>query len=342
MPLEMLTAGLVAFGAASFFTPLARWAGPRFGMIDHPNHRSSHYVPTPRTGGLAIFAAVLLGAIAGGSTDLVIVLLACALFAVILISAVDDRYTIPHTVRLLVQIVSAGIAVSILNQFDQLPFVSVTSSLLVKATVLIFAAFFVVGLTNGFNFMDGINGIAALGAIVSTGVFALLFARHGDIPAAVAAIAIGAAAAGYLPWNFPGGSIFMGDVGSAGLGFSVAVLALRLSAAEPLPVALLPLLPFLLDTGVTLTRRILAGERFLSAHRSHYYQRLMISGVAATWVTLIWTALSVVGAATALYYIQMSVSARAAVITVLLIAHVLVAIYATRRWQRAVAATSAS
>jgi UDP-GlcNAc:undecaprenyl-phosphate/decaprenyl-phosphate GlcNAc-1-phosphate transferase len=151
--------------------------------------------------------------------------------------------------------------------------------------------------TNAFNFMDGLNGIASAQAIVAGVVLAALLSRHGDTAGAALAVAVAAAALGFLPWNLPSGSIFMGDIGSASLGLVLAVLVLRASSAgTSFIAAALVLAPFLADTGCTLLRRIRRRERLTVAHRNHYYQRLNQSGWSHASVTAVWSGLAVVSA----------------------------------------------
>jgi UDP-N-acetylmuramyl pentapeptide phosphotransferase/UDP-N-acetylglucosamine-1-phosphate transferase len=162
------------------------------------------------------------------------------------------------------------------------------------------ALIWLVGVTNAFNFMDGVNGIAAFEAMVCGTVMGVLFWRAGDVPAAVLAFAIAGGASGFFPWNAFTGSVFMGDVGSLPLGFLLAAFVLRGAADGIAPwVMALPLLPFLLDTGITLVRRIARRERIVHAHRSHFYQRLTDLGWSHVAVTGLWGFLAAVSGAVA-------------------------------------------
>jgi UDP-N-acetylmuramyl pentapeptide phosphotransferase/UDP-N-acetylglucosamine-1-phosphate transferase len=161
----------------------------------------------------------------------------------------------------------------------------------VVALVWLLDFLWIVGYANAFNFMDGINGLAAGQAIVTGFGMALLggLALHGYHEAPVLwSVAIGSAALGFLPHNFPQARMFMGDVGSAPLGFLLAVLTLWLAMEAGawllIPLALLHA-NFMLDTGITLLRRILRGERWYEPHREHFYQRLIRSGKSHAFVT---------------------------------------------------------
>jgi Fuc2NAc and GlcNAc transferase len=141
------------------------------------------------------------------------------------------------------------------------------------------AALGIVWLTNLYNFMDGIDGIAAAEAVVVGMGGALLVAGRSP-PLALVSVVVAAAAAGFLVWNWPPARLFMGDVGSGFLGFVFGGLALGSERAHALPAVLWLVLlgPFFLDATVTLVRRVARGERWYAAHRSHAYQRAVQGG----------------------------------------------------------------
>lgn len=148
------------------------------------------------------------------------------------------------------------------------------------------------GYTNAFNFMDGINGLAGFQALITaagTGLLGGLTTGEWDAAPVLFAWIVAGAAAGFLPHNFPRARMFMGDVGSAPLGFLLAVLVLwtahRLGGWLLLPLLLLHT-NFVLDTGITLARRVARGEVWFRPHREHFYQRLLRSGRSHAEVTL--------------------------------------------------------
>jgi UDP-N-acetylmuramyl pentapeptide phosphotransferase/UDP-N-acetylglucosamine-1-phosphate transferase len=142
------------------------------------------------------------------------------------------------------------------------------------------ALLFLVGSMNAFNFMDGSNGMAGVQAVVSGAFLAWLFAAAGQGGWTLASGALAGAVLGFLPWNVPRARLFMGDAGSVPLGFVLAslVLVATYSGAAPGPLALLALAPFLVDTSLTLIRRLIRRERWYTAHRQHLYQRLIRRG----------------------------------------------------------------
>jgi UDP-N-acetylmuramyl pentapeptide phosphotransferase/UDP-N-acetylglucosamine-1-phosphate transferase len=146
--------------------------------------------------------------------------------------------------------------------------------------IAVAAVVWIVGVTNAYNFMDGVDGIAGAHAIVSgLGWMWFGWTTGHPLAAALGAVVAGAAA-GFLPFNWQPARIFMGDVGAAPIGFTLAALVV-VTGADGWSVAAagaLCLWPFLFDTGHTLCRRLLRGENILQAHRSHLYQRLVRSG----------------------------------------------------------------
>jgi len=188
--------------------------------------------------------------------------------------------------------------------------------------------------------MDGINGLAAGQAIVTGFGMALLggLALHGyESTPVLWSMAIGAAALGFLPHNFPQARMFMGDVGSAPLGFWLAVLVLWLAtnvgAWILIPLALLHA-NFVLDTGITLLRRILRGECWYEAHREHFYQRLIRSGKSHAFVTGWEMALQGVVLGLMVLYLYVSVPVRVALIFLVILAWLAFFVFCERSFRK--------
>lgn len=317
---------LLAFVVASLLTPLCGVISRKLELLDHPNDRSSHSVPTPRTGGNAIVLAIGVTLLFTGAWREASLRATCVAAAVLAIVGIcDDLKPLPEWFKFLVQTgVAAGLLIwsaLALTHID-LPFAG-------KWTIgfagLALSWFWIVGWSNAFNFMDGINGIAGAQAIVAGATYALFFHALGDASWMVVALAVASAAAGFLLWNVSGW-IFMGDVGSVTLGLLLAAMVLRLAAdGVPVIAAVLPLVPFLFDTAVTLVRRIVRGERFFSAHRSHFYQRLVSLGWSHPAVSALWTTLEVIGAIAALHYSKWSDGVRLVMLTAFVALHIIVA-----------------
>ena len=287
--------GLTSFLLALLLTPVVRSVGRRLDVVDRPNYRSSHENPTPRGGGVAISIAVVAGVVFAGRAVVdreALVLLASGL---VLggVGIFDDLRGLSVRFRLIAQAAVAAIAMMFggLGLSD----VEFLHGLVISLDGLgpILVTLWLVGVTNAYNFMDGINGIAVLESIICASVFAILALRVDDPGGAALAVAVAGAALGFLPWNFPRASIFMGDSGSLAMGFLLGALSLRLvRSGVPALVIVLPLSPFLFDTSVTLIRRVLRRERITAPHRTHFYQRLVISGWSHAGVTLLWSGLA--------------------------------------------------
>ena len=321
-----------AFAIAFAITPAMRAAGRRLKLIDVPNERSSHAAPTPRTGGYAIVAGMILAGIASIAGDRSALPLLLGAVGIAIAAAADEFVKLHNGIRFALQIVVATVALAYAGALAMID-VPLAGRFALGAFGIAVSVFWVVGVLNGFNFMDGVNGIASTEAIICGGALAMLFARHSDPTGQIVALALVGAAAGFLPWNLPSGSIFMGDVGSATLGFMLAMLVVR-AANDGVSffAAALPLCPFLFDSGVTLVRRIAGGHAFFfEPHRTHFYQRLNRLGFSHTAVTTVWSALAVLSSAAALLYDRLGDRGRLLLLAIVLAVHVLVAITITLR-----------
>lgn len=246
-------------------------------IMDIPNARSSHRIPTPRGGGVAIVLGFLgclpLAAVLGmiGWAGLVALLPAGALVAAI--GFLDDHRHIPARWRLLGHFVAALWLLCWLGGVPVLPLPWGALDLGLAGDLL--GLVFLVWLLNLYNFMDGIDGIAGLEAISVCLGGALCGWAFGAAELVWLPLLLGLAAAGFLVWNFPPARIFMGDAGSGFLGLILGGLALQASSvAPPLIWSWLILLGiFIVDATFTLIHRLMRGERVYEAHRSHAYQR---------------------------------------------------------------------
>jgi len=244
-------------------------------LIDRPNERSSHSVPTPRGGGVAIVIAFLGGLLVlrDGTSTAAITALLVGGTGVAVVGFVDDHGHIPARWRLLAHFSCAAWILYWIGT-PRLELMGNTIDLGALGAVL--AALYLVWILNLYNFMDGIDGIAGVEAlIVGAGgtviywVAGMPMASEVGLPALLAAAALG-----FLVWNFPPAKIFMGDAGSGFLGLMLGAFSLQAAVARPLLLWcwLVLLGVFIVDATVTLIRRLLRGERVYEAHRSHAYQ----------------------------------------------------------------------
>lgn len=278
MATEALFIGIGALVLSLVLTGWVRRVALSMQVLDVPNARSSHAIPTPRGGGLAIalvssagFVAVY--AVGALSTDLLIALLGGG-GAVALVGAIDDRRHVPSYVRLAVHFAAAIWALAWLGPPA---FGSGEHALAWRVLSYVVSALAIVWTLNLFNFMDGIDGIAASEAVfVAWGAAALAVLGLLRSDVAMASFVLGAACCGFLCWNWPPARIFMGDVGSGFLGFVLAVLALAAARDNAAASAAWLLLGgvFFVDASVTLLRRLIRRERLDQAHRTHAYQWL--------------------------------------------------------------------
>ncbi len=267
---------LVASITAWVLTLSVRRYALRSNLLDHPNERSSHSVPTPRGGGVAIVASFLLlvawlGLTGKASPSLSTAILGGGLLVAAL-GFIDDRSSLPARWRFLGHLAAAVWVLAWMGPTPPVPILGVTINLGFAALLL--AALHLVWSINLFNFMDGIDGLASLEAIgVSLGGALVwwLVQPAGDWPVA---LLFAACVAGFLVWNFPPARIFMGDAGSGFLGLVVALLALWSARTEAHLFWAWFILGgcFMVDATTTLVRRVKRGERFNVAHRSHAYQ----------------------------------------------------------------------
>lgn len=264
-----------------FFTGLFYlYAGP-LGFIDIPNDRSSHTEPTPRAGGIVFISLWVSYYVYAVSKHLPthrqdlpiligIMLVAC-------VSLMDDRRGVDNFFRLMLHLVTAFlISFAIIfshHDVDPLNFFSISFLLMVSTLGIAWSI-------NLFNFMDGLDGFAALEALCISCCGGFLFHWFGGAFYARASWVLAATITGFIFWNKPKAKIFMGDVGSASLGLIMASFALIAIWQYHTPLLLWLMLGsvFIFDASVTLMRRIMLGHKWLDAHKLHAYQRLQQSG----------------------------------------------------------------
>ena len=292
--------------------------GNRLPMVDYPNARSLHVKPVPRTGGLAVLAGILIGSavlwIGAGDVPMERVIgLGAGLLPLTLVSVLDDRYGISARVRLLIHgwaalcLLAAGPVPAGLHWPGlALPLPAGIADVLV--------VLFVIWMINLYNFMDGMDGFA--GGMAVIGFSTLAWLGRTDAGFVTLCLTIAAASAGFLIHNFPPAKIFLGDAGSTTLGFLAAACSLWGSRAGlfPLWIALLIFSPFIVDATVTLLRRLWRGEKVWEAHRSHYYQRLVLLGWGHRRTVLAEYALMLACAGSAVLAVQLPPVGQAALV----------------------------
>src|SRR5690554_167818 len=270
--LLVISVGIVTWG----LTWLLRRYALASQMMDIPNERSSHSVPTPRGGGVAIVfsflsVALLLGVLGWQPWSFIIALVGAGA-GVAVLGFIDDRGHIAARWRLLGHFMAAAWALFWLGGLPPLQLAGTDFDLGLLRPVL--AAFYIVWMLDLYNFMDGIDGLASVEAICTCIAGGLLYLLLGEPKMALLPFVLAAAVAGFLYWNFPPARIFMGDAGSGFLGVVLALLSLQAAwfKAELLWSWIILLAVFVVDATYTLLRRLLTGQKISEAHNSHDYQ----------------------------------------------------------------------
>lgn len=330
----MIPSLLVLISLAVFVFLLSYWTtrflcspNSKLYLLDHPNKRSLHAFPIPRTGGLAILASFGVGlfillvlneagclqsnTLSNSKTDVgsgTIFLITGIAFVLALVSFWDDRAGLAPGVRFVVHGLCAagivwwsrmtidGVAVPLFGTFS-------LGWLAVPFTIL-----FIMWMSNLYNFMDGMDGFAGGMTVLGFGFLSPLAWTGGHLSIATLSLLIVGATAGFLLFNMPPARIFMGDVGSVPLGFLAGVLAV-IGVHDGLFDIWVPVLifsPFVVDATVTLARRLIRGEIIWLAHREHYYQRLVLSGWGHRKTVLVEYMLMLACGTSALLYNELS------------------------------------
>lgn len=282
---------LLGFALSGFLTWLVRRYTLSAGILDRSSARSSHVGEVPRGGGLAIVMTLFIGlsilwsSNAFGEPRIPVELLV-TMVLMALVGWLDDLriLTVWHKFAALF-LVSAVMAwfVGPLSEIEFAGYRIETGAMAPVLTVL-----WIFGLANSYNFMDGIDGLAAGQGAVAGCAFGVWFTLAGAHALALFCYALMAACMGFLLWNWSPARIFMGDIGSLALGGTFAVLTVIGYKYYSFPVGAAVLLfgVFIADTFITFVRRAAAGKQVWSAHREHYYQRAVQSGYSHSQVTV--------------------------------------------------------
>ncbi|MGN0064107.1 MAG: glycosyltransferase family 4 protein [Nocardioides sp.] len=236
-------------------------------FMDVPNHRSSHSRPVPRGGGLAVVLTLVVALLVFGREGDAWPVVLGAMLVMAGVGLADDLWSLGSGVRLALQI-AAGVALAAWAVHSGVS--------LWWAPVLVVG---VAGYINAFNFMDGVNGISGLTAGVVGAWWWVVGAREELGLVTVLGAALLGASLGFLPWNAPRARVFLGDVGSYGIGLVVVALSVVawVGGVGPLAAAA-PLVVYCADTGWVLVKRARGGRSLTEAHREHVYQRLTDHG----------------------------------------------------------------
>jgi len=259
-------------------------------LVDVPGHRSLHDQPIPRGAGIALAIAMLLGLLAGGGAPWPVWLGVIGFAAV---GAWDDLSRRPVGVRFFAQLLLAAIVATGLTQMFGAPVLWAAAGLIVIAATV-----------NATNFMDGINGITGLHAVVWGVAYVAAFRAVDHVALIPLAAALAAVGLAFLPWNMPRARLFLGDSGSYLIGASAGILAVG-GALAGYPLAFIgPLATYAADTGFAVVQRLRRGERLTEAHRSHVFQQLVALGWSHTRTAFVTAGFTAASAGLALATIE--------------------------------------
>lgn len=316
-----VAAGAAVVCAAILWGLLATGVAWRL-ATDIPNDRSLHTRPTPRVGGWGIVPVVLV-AMALLAPSLWLIATATLLLAAV--SQIDDRKGLPARVRFAAHLVAVVAVIAVYPA----P---------VALWLLALVAFLMLWLVNLYNFMDGADGLAGGMALFGFGAYAVAAATGEQAmpQLAWASAAIAGAALGFLLFNFHPARIFLGDAGSISAGFLAGALGYWgwRDGAWPVWFPALVFAPFIVDASVTLVRRLLRGEKFWQAHREHYYQRLVRSGMGHARTAGAWYAVMFAGVLLALYALNRSGAVQWSIVLGWVVALLLLGAAIDLRWRR--------
>ena len=276
MKLLLIVAPLAVGAVSALLTSGVRRYAVNRDLLDRPNERSSHEIPTPRGGGLAIVLACLsalgVGLAAGILGRELFLTLAPGGLMLAVVGFWDDHRSLSARARIMVQMAAVILALLIMGGLPDFRCGQFFWAWGWLGQVLGFLA--MVWFINLFNFMDGIDGLAGIETVTVATAAGVIFLTDGQADLAWCAFILGAAAAGFLVFNWPPARIFMGDVGSGFLGFMLSALAATAMQRNPqwLWCLVIMLGVFEVDATITMVRRGLRGEKVYQAHRSHAYQ----------------------------------------------------------------------
>lgn len=297
-------------------------------VLDHPNERSLHHTPVPRTGGVGIASGLLLGVAFAPALGLplAIWLGTAILFA---LSLLDDYTGLPVWARFGTHAIAAAIVLMPLGPT-------------LGWAVLGIGVVAVVWMTNLYNFMDGSDGLAGGMTLFGFGFLGVAAWTNGAFEMAIVSACLAAAALAFLVFNFFPARIFMGDAGAIPIGFLAACIGLYGVAAGLWPIwfPVLVFSAFIVDASVTLARRLLRHERIWRAHREHYYQRLIRMGFGHRKTALLEYAVMLVSGVTAILVLHARPAVQIAVLALCGVAYVTLIAWIEFGWRRFEAAIS--
>ena len=299
---------LITFLTSAILVPFVKKAAIHANAIDIPNERSSHTVPTPRMGGLAIFGAFLLGYMLFARTSIQMLSILIGGFIIVLIGIFDDIKPIRARTKLIFQLIAACVVVFygniVLNRIDVLGINFVFPAPLNYLVTIIF----IVSITNAINLIDGLDGLSSgVSSIYFTtiAIIAFVLNKMQGLDTILSLIMLGSTL-GFLVHNFHPAKIFMGDTGSLFLGFTISVIALLGFKATTLTSLIIPILILsipIFDTAFAIFRRLLKGEKISAPDKEHFHHQLLKMKFGVKGTVLIIYGINIIFAAVSIFYV---------------------------------------
>ena len=286
---DYILAFVIAAGIALLVTPGVIWFARKTGALDAPNQRKVHKKPIPRIGGIGIWLAFMLAiVIATGYTEVpddqefeLIGLMASSTL-IVLVGVIDDYKDLPAKVKLLGQIIAAAVLVigfGVRIDFVTDPF---GDYIFLEYFAVPLTIFWVVGITNTVNLIDGLDGLAAGVSTIAAITICLVALQQGDVFLATLTACLAGAAVGFLYYNFNPAKIFMGDSGSMFLGFMLSGISVIGAVKAATTIALIvPILALglpIMDTTFAIVRRYRGGVPIFKPDKGHLHHRLLDMG----------------------------------------------------------------
>ena len=298
----------VTFIASLILVPIIKKLAIFVGAMDQPNARKVHHVPMPRLGGVAIFLSFLLGYILFGEINTQIISILIGSFLLLLIGIFDDIRPIKARYKLIVQIAAAVIAV----YYGQMYFQEITlfgwKMTFSLPIAKIISTIFIVAITNAINLIDGLDGLASgISTIyfITIAIIAFILNRLGGLDIILCLIMIGATL-GFLVYNFPPATIFMGDSGSLFLGYIISIIALlgfKVTTVTSLIVPITILAIPIFDTLFAIFRRLIKKQNITTADKEHFHHQLLKLKYGPVGSILIIYAINILFATISIFYV---------------------------------------
>ncbi len=298
----------VTFLTSALLVPFVKKAAIHVNAMDIPNERSSHTIPTPRMGGLAIFGAFLLGYMLFARTSVQMLSILIGGFIIVLTGIFDDINPIPARIKFFLQIIASCVVVFygniVLNHLDIL---GVNIDFPVPLNYLI-TILFIVSITNAINLIDGLDGLSSGVSSIyfaTIAIIAYILNKMEGLDTILSLIMLGSTL-GFLLYNFHPAKIFMGDTGSLFLGFTISVIALLGFKATTLTSLIIPLLILaipIFDTAFAIFRRVLKGVSIGTPDKEHFHHQLLKMKFGVRTTVLIIYAINILFASVSIFYV---------------------------------------